>query len=68
MIFDEIKGGFFARALLMATYGGASGKKWTFVADSPDSGLVYPHKVGLASHIRNGNFGEVWRGSALRIS
>jgi hypothetical protein len=34
-------------------------RKGTFVADSPDSGLVYPHKVGLASHIRNGNFGEV---------
>jgi hypothetical protein len=31
-----------------------------FVADSPDSGLVYPHKVGLASHIRNGNYDVVW--------
>ena len=34
-------------------------QKGTFVADSPDSGLVYPHKGGLASHICNGNFGEV---------
>jgi hypothetical protein len=34
-------------------------QKGTFVADSPDSGLVYPRKVGLASHIRNGNFVEV---------
>jgi hypothetical protein len=34
-------------------------RKRTFVADSPDSGLVYPHKVGLPSHICNGNFGEV---------
>ena len=34
-------------------------QKGTFVADSPDSGLVYPHKVGLPSHIGNGNFGEV---------
>jgi hypothetical protein len=33
-------------------------RKRTFVADSPDSGLVYPHKVGLPSHICNGNFGE----------
>ena len=35
-------------------------QKGTFVADSPDSGLVYPHKVGLPSHICHGNFGEVW--------
>jgi hypothetical protein len=34
-------------------------RKGTFVAGSPDSGPVYSHKVGLASHIRNGNFGEV---------
>jgi hypothetical protein len=27
-----------------------------FMAGSPDSGLVYPHKVGLTSHIRNGNW------------
>ena len=27
--------------------------------DSPDIGMKYPHKVGLGSHIRNGNFGEV---------
>jgi hypothetical protein len=33
-------------------------QKGTFVADSPDSGLVYPHKVGLPSHICHGNFGE----------
>jgi hypothetical protein len=32
----------------------------SFMADSPDSGMVYPHRVGLASHIRNGNFVEVW--------
>jgi len=31
-------------------------QKGTFVADSPDSGLVYPHKVGLPSHICNGNW------------
>jgi hypothetical protein len=29
------------------------------VAGSLDGSLVYPHKVGLASHIRNANFGEV---------
>jgi hypothetical protein len=34
-------------------------QKRSFVADSPDSGMMYQHKVGLASHIRNGNFGEV---------
>jgi hypothetical protein len=34
-------------------------RKGTFVAGSPDGGLAYPHKVGLASHIRHGNFGEV---------
>jgi hypothetical protein len=34
-------------------------QKGTFVADSPDSGLVYPHTVGLPSHRCNGNFGEV---------
>ena len=33
-------------------------QKRTFAVDSRDSGLVYLHKVGLASHIRNGNFGE----------
>jgi hypothetical protein len=33
-------------------------RKGTFVAGSPDGGLAYPHKVGLASHIRHGNFGE----------
>jgi hypothetical protein len=38
---------------------GSIRRKRTFVAGSPDSGLVYPHKVGLASSIRNGNFGEV---------
>jgi hypothetical protein len=31
-------------------------RKGTFVADSPDSGLVYPHKVGLPSHRCNGNW------------
>ena len=31
------------------------------MAGSLDGSLVYPHKVGLASHIRNGNFGEVCR-------
>jgi hypothetical protein len=31
----------------------------SFVADSPDNGMVYPRKVGLTNHIRNGNFGEV---------
>jgi hypothetical protein len=35
-------------------------QKRAFLADSPDSGMKYPHKVGLASHIRHGNFGEVW--------
>jgi hypothetical protein len=30
-------------------------QKGTFVADSPDSGLVYPHKGGLPSH---GSLGE----------
>ena len=35
-----------------------SAHKRRFVADSPNSGLVYPHKVGLASHIRNGNYDE----------
>jgi hypothetical protein len=34
-------------------------QKRAFLADSPDSGMKYPHKVGLASHIRHGNFGEV---------
>jgi hypothetical protein len=34
-------------------------QKQAFLADSPDSGMKYPHKVGLASHIRHGNFGEV---------
>jgi hypothetical protein len=28
LIFDGVKEGFFATASLMATYGGASGKKW----------------------------------------
>jgi hypothetical protein len=31
----------------------------SFLADSLISGIMYPHKVGLASHICNGNFGEV---------
>jgi hypothetical protein len=34
-------------------------RKGTFAVDSRDSGLVYLHKVGLVSHIRNGNFGAV---------
>jgi hypothetical protein len=37
LIFDAGKGGFFATALLMATYGGASGKKWAFSAGSRDT-------------------------------
>jgi hypothetical protein len=35
-------------------------RKRTLGADSPHRGLVYPHKVGLTSHIRHGNFVEVW--------
>jgi hypothetical protein len=31
LIFDEVKGGFLATVLLIATYGGASGKKWPFL-------------------------------------
>ena len=42
-------------------------QKRTFAVDSRDSGLVYLHKVGLASHIRNGNFGEVCVRSYLDI-
>jgi hypothetical protein len=38
---------------------GSIRRKRTLGADSPDSGLVYPHTVGLTSHIRNGNFVEV---------
>jgi transcriptional regulator of acetoin/glycerol metabolism len=33
--------------------------KRAFVAGSPDGGVMSPHKVGLASHIRNRNFVEV---------
>jgi hypothetical protein len=33
----------------------------SFGPGSPDSVRVYPHKVGLASRICNGNFGEVWQ-------
>jgi hypothetical protein len=43
LIFDGVKEGVFTTALLMATYGGASGKKWAFLVggieeDSLDSG------------------------------
>jgi hypothetical protein len=37
LIFDGVKEGFFATALLIATYGGASGKKWAFLVGSPDA-------------------------------
>ena len=37
------------------------------MAGSPDSGPVYPHTVGLASHRRNGNFGEVWAAGEASI-
>ena len=30
-----------------------------FLADSPDSGMMYPHTVGLASHICHENFDAV---------
>jgi hypothetical protein len=40
-------------------------RKRGFVAGSLDDGLVYPHKVGLASHIRNGNFGEACSGTGF---
>ena len=40
-------------------------QKRTFAVDSRDSGLVYLHTVGLASHIRNGNFGAVCAGRHL---
>jgi hypothetical protein len=33
-------------------------RKGAFLADSLDSGMMHLHKVGLASHIRHGNFGE----------
>jgi hypothetical protein len=43
---------------IKTSFGGVrpNDQKGTFVADSPDSGLVYPHKVGLPSHICNGNW------------
>jgi hypothetical protein len=34
-------------------------RKGVFVADFPDRGMMYPHTVGFASHIRNGNFDAV---------
>ena len=37
---------------------GGMRQKQAFLTDSPDSGMMYPHKVGLASHRGNGNFGE----------
>jgi hypothetical protein len=33
--------------------------KRAFVVGSRDGGMRYPHTVGLASHIRNGNFDAV---------
>jgi hypothetical protein len=47
LIFDEVKGGFFATALLMATYSGASGKKWAFLA-----GHVMADSATSTLHIR----------------
>jgi hypothetical protein len=41
-------------------FAGRMHRKGTLGADSSHRGLVYPHKVGLTSHIRNGNFVEVW--------
>src|SRR5262245_25067756 len=34
-------------------------QKRAFWAGYPDSGMMYPHTVGLASHIRNENFDVV---------
>jgi hypothetical protein len=54
---------------IKTSFGGVrpNDQKGTFVADSPDSGLVYPHKGGLPSHICNGNFGEVCRDRRLKL-
>jgi hypothetical protein len=53
LIVDAVKGDSLTTALLIAPYGGTSGKKWAFLADSPDSGMKYPHWSvrGLAPRI-----------------
>jgi hypothetical protein len=46
-------------ARYMAAVGSCQFRNPSFLADSPHSGMMYPDTVGLASHIRHGNFGEV---------
>jgi hypothetical protein len=46
LIFDGIKGGFFATTSLIAKYGGVSGKKGPFLVGSPDAGnLCWRNKL-----------------------
>jgi hypothetical protein len=61
LIFDEVKGGFFATALLMATYGGASGKKWAFLAG------VRRLEVGL-ERAQYASHQSYWPGKGLPVS